>query len=280
MNRKSWFFAILIPFCLLFSTNTMADLVLADGGATGQWFNLQRNGEGIFVEIVDSGEGGRVIAISWFTYNQSGEQMWLTGMAEIGEDDTVTSVPVNITDGPIFGPDYDSDDLNLEFWGTIELRFQTCDQGNMAYISAGFGQGSIPLSRLTNVVNVNCTEPPPETETVTPGEYTGPDICVYVADDGLSITGVGSTCTGKHAFIANLEGERIGVIGTCAVNVICPGTYAIYPTNDEEPRPAFDCKDIDGQGSASGTFSEGRVSGFAFSRSDGEGCVAAWTANP
>ena len=95
MNKKSLLFAILLPVCLLFSTSTMADLVLADGGATGQWFNPQRDGEGVFVEIVESGGGGRVVAISWFTYDQFGEQMWLTGAAErFHPDDEEVSVGV------------------------------------------------------------------------------------------------------------------------------------------------------------------------------------------
>ena len=279
MNKKSLLFAILLPVCLLFSTSTMADLVLADGGATGQWFNPQRDGEGVFVEIVESGGGGRVVAISWFTYDQFGEQMWLTGAAEVGADGTVISIPVNITDGPIFGPDYDKEDLNSEFWGTIELRFQTCDQGNMTYTSSiGFGSGSIALTRLTIVVNVNCVEPPPETEAVTPGKYTGPGVCLYVADDGLSITSEGSTCPGGAAFKADLQGERLGGSLACDVTVICPDTYAIYPTNAQTPQPAFDCVDI--AGLASGAFYEGGVNGPAFDRDNGEGCVAAWIATP
>ena len=285
MNKKSWFLAILLPVCLLFSTSTMADLILADGGATGQWFNPPRDGEGVFVEIVESGGGGRVVAISWFTYDQFGEQMWLTGSVEIGEDATLTSVPVYITDGPIFGPEYNQDDLNLVFWGTIELLFQTCDQGNMTYTSSiGFGTGSIPLTRLTNVVNVNCVEPPVDTAPVTPGMWIGPGVCLYVAEDGLSITSKGSTCPGGgHAFKATVPGIPVGGGLDCNVSVICPDTYAIYPTDNVEPQPAFDCKDF--AGIASGMFFEteagvGSVNGPVYDRSNRNGCLGAWLASP
>ena len=284
MKKRTWFLAILLPVCLLFSTNTMANLILADGGATGQWFNLERDGEGVFVEIVENSNGSKVIAISWFTYDQVGEQMWLTGQAEIGEDDRVTSVSVTITDGPIFGPEYNSDDLNSEFWGTIELLFQTCDQGNMTYTSSiGFGAGSIPLTRLTNVVNVNCVEPPVDTAPVTPGMWIGPGVCLYVAEDGLSITSKGSTCSGGHAFKATLPGIPVGPGLDCTVSVICPDTYAIYPTDNVEPNPAFDCKDL--AGIASGMFfetegGEGSVNGSVYDRSDGNGCAGVWLANP
>ena len=284
MNKKPWFLAIFLPVCLLFSTSTMANLVLADGGATGQWFNPERDGEGLFVEIVESGGGVRSIALSWFTYDQVGEQMWLTGSVEIGEDATVTSVPVYVTDGPIFGPGYNKDDLNLEFWGTIELLFQTCDQGNMTYTSSvGFPSGSIALTRLTNVVNVNCVEPPVDTTPVTPGKWVGPGVCLYVAEDGLSITSEGSTCSGGHAFKATLPGIPVGGGLDCTMSVICPDTYAIYPTDNVEPNPAFDCKDL--AGIASGMFFELEggalsVNGSVYDRSDGNGCAGVWLANP
>jgi len=284
MNKNPWFLAILLPVYLLFSTSTMADLILTEGGATGQWFNPERDGEGLFVEIVESGEGARSLAMSWFTYDESGEQMWLTGIAALDENATTVSVSVSVTSGPIFGPDYDKDDLISEFWGTIDLRFQTCEQGNMSYTSSiGFGSGSIALTRLTNVVAVNCVEPPVETAPVKPGKWIGPGVCLYVAEDGLSITSEGSTCSGGHAFKATVPGIPVGGGLDCSVSVICPDTYAIYPTDNVEPNPAFDCKDL--AGIASGMFFETEggapsVNGSVYDRSDGNGCAGVWLANP
>jgi len=275
-------------FCLLvifscFSNVVLADLPLADGGATGQWFNSERDGEGIFLEIVDSGEGGRSVAISWFTYDQFGEQMWLTGSAEIGEDAKVVSIQVFVTSGPIFGPTYNMDDLNLETWGTIEVLFQTCSQGNMTYTSSVFGTGSIALTRLTNVVNVNCVEPPVDTLAVTPGMWSGVGVCFNVAADGLSVTSEGSTCAGGVAFTATLPGTKVGSNQNCTVNVICPDDYAIYSTGDDDfPQPAFDCRNLGG--AASGAFYENAegpiVNGPLYERSGGDGCVGIFVATP
>ena len=283
MNKKAWFFAILLPVCLLLSTNTMANLILADGGASGSWFNPDRDGEGLFVEVVTMGDGSQVVSVSWYTYDELGAQMWLSGSGAIGETATSISVPVIVTSGPIFGPEYNKDDLNSESWGTIELQFQTCDQGNMTYTSSiGFGSGSIPLTRITNLTQVNCVEPPVETAPVTPGKWVGVGVCFNVAADGLSVTSEGSTCTGGHAFTATLPGTKVGGGQNCTVNVICPDTYAIYPTDQEEPTPAFDCHFLGA--AASGGFYENDVgpvvNGRLYERSGGDGCVGIFVATP
>jgi hypothetical protein len=275
--HKIFLSALVILISLLFSANLMANLILVDGGATGQWYNPDRDGEGLFVEIVEQSDGSNIIAISWFTYDQFGEQMWLTGQAAITQEAIKVSVPVIVTGGPIFGPDYDKDDLSADPWGTIEVQFQTCDMGNMTYTSSiGFGSGAIDLTRITNVVGVNCVEPPPETEPVIPGKYTGNGVCLYVAEDGLSITSKGSTCPDGHAFTAGIDGEQVGTADLpCRAEVICPDTYAIYPTPTANPQPAFQCTDL--AGFAYGEFSGDTVTGVIFARVNAN-CVAAFVA--
>jgi hypothetical protein len=281
MKRSALLSALLTGLALIFTGPVSANLILSEGGATGQWFNRDRNGEGLFVEVVTNSDSSQAIAISWFTYDQFGKQMWLTGSETIGDTDTMVSVPVIITDGPIFGPDYDKDDLNSEFWGSVELTFLACDSASMNYTSSlGFGSGSIQLTRLTNVTNVNCVEPPPAIN-VTPGKWVGPGVCFYVAEDGLSVTSSGSTCPGGRAFEADLTGEQLTGNLSCAVTVDCSGTFAISPGQSEEyPEPYFDCGGITGL--AAGTFIESDAAGgIGFDREDSSGgCFAAWGATP
>jgi len=77
---------VLRSFCgfafagIFFTATALADLPLADGGASGQWWNPSRDGEGLFVEILPE----PAISISWFTYDEVGNQIWLTGYAELG----------------------------------------------------------------------------------------------------------------------------------------------------------------------------------------------------
>ena len=279
MKKSTWLIALLATLAVMFTGSLSANLVLADGGASGSWFNPDRDGEGLFVEIVTNSDDSQGLSVAWYTYDEFGEQMWLSGYGAIDETNTNVSVSVSVTNGPVFGPDYDKEDLNSVYWGTIAIQFQTCDQGNMTYTSSiGYGAGTIPLTRLTNVTQVNCVEPPAEIPPVTPGMWTGPGVCMNVAADGLSVSSEGSTCPGGVAFRAEVQGDQLGGGPACTVTVTCPDTYAIFPTDTTVPQPAFDCADLGG--AAHGAFHEGGVNGLVYDRDDSNGCVGFWIATP
>jgi hypothetical protein len=269
MFKKLWIFFCTLNLLILTSTSALADLILADGGASGQWFNLSRDGEGIYFEIVDGG----TVSVAWFTYDMDGNQMWLSGAIDISDSATSVAIPVSVTDGPVFGPDYDPDDLNSELWGTLTLNFPDCDTGLLSYASStGFGQDTISLIRLTDLEQVRCTEPPP-TPTITPGRWTGEGVCFYVGPDGDRITELDSTCDGGQAFDSNLDG--ISSEGEdCGAEVECEGGWAIVDG-------AFYC--TSSNEIAVGSFiSDSEAAGLA---QESEGpfdatCTAAWTATP
>lgn len=261
---------------VFFTATALADLPLADGGASGQWWNPDRNGEGLFVEILPNS----AIAIAWFTYDDAGNQLWLSGQAALGAEDTTVNVPVIVTDGPFFGPAYDPDDLNVETWGTVALQFHTCDTGLLSYSSSvGMGDGSIDISRLTSIDMVTCNEPP-ETEKLPPGKWEAPGVCLFVSLDGRTITSDGSTCPGGKAFTATFDGFDLdGNPGSCSVNAECSGTWAIREDG------SFECGGVNGF--AAGEFQitqEGQefaADGVAGDRSGAAGlCFAAWVATP
>ena len=199
MRKKAWIIFCALNALILASTSALADLTLAEGGASGQWFNVSRDGEGIFLEIVDTNSGPQV-AIAWFTYDKNGNQMWLSGAVSVGNNATSANIPVIVTEGPVFGTDYDPDDLEVDNWGNLQVRFSDCSNGFMTYSSStGFGSDTIPLVRLTSLVQVDCDAPEPPTGTpqITPGLWSGNGVCFNVSADGNSITDVDSDCDRK-----------------------------------------------------------------------------------
>jgi hypothetical protein len=257
-----------------FSLSTQADLVLADGQATAQWYNPERNGEGFFVEIFVVGNDDW-ISIAMFTFDENGEQMWLTGAAELNSGQTFITIPVNRFDGPVWGPDYDMGDLNIIPFGEISVSFPTCDTGMFQVITDGeLTNGNYSTIRLTDIKGIDCFDPDPPQQAVTPGRWKGPGVCFNVADDGLSIISVGSTCDQDRAFESNLQGlNNDGK--DCGVEAYCPGFWIIK-------NGTFNCTSTQGT-LASGTFSSNSsATGFAV---EGEGgfndvCTALWTATP
>jgi hypothetical protein len=259
---------------LLVSSVCFAQVSLIEGGVSGQWYQPTRDGEGLFVEIVDVG-GVQKISVAWFTYNSDGFQMWLVGLADIQGDQTVVTIPVVVTNGPKFGPDYDPAAMNRNPWGTITLTFDTCSSGLLSYASTiGFGTGSIDLVRLTSLTQVRCTEPPPSGTGITPGRWQGPQVCFFVAPDGRTLTSEGSTCDEGNAFDSDID-SMLESGGPCDAEVECRGVIAIVDGS-------FSCTGNDAKGqiavgsfwnptNAAGTAQETELPGV---------CTAQWKATP
>jgi hypothetical protein len=122
-------------------------------GITGSWFDRTHQGEGFNVEIIGAALDPQLLAY-FYTYDDFGNQMWLTGVAPANGDTAV--VPMEVTSGPVFGDDFDPTDVVTEAWGTITFTFSSCGAGTAAYTSPDFGNGSFNIERLTTVTGLNC----------------------------------------------------------------------------------------------------------------------------
>ncbi len=145
-----------------------ADLSAADGlgcgdappkvfpitpGITGSWFDPTRSGEGFQVEVIGP-TLEPLVAAYFFTYDDSGNQMWINGVGDVNGDTSI--VPMTVTSGPVFGPGFDPDDLILEDWGTITFTFSSCNAGTAEYVSTNFGSGTFNIERLTSISGSTC----------------------------------------------------------------------------------------------------------------------------
>jgi len=111
-------------------------------GISGNWWNSVRSGEGFVIDAAPRDEGW-VVAISYYTYNNLGEQVWLNGPGIATGNSVIADVV--ITEGGTFGEDYDRNDVDVDDWGTIELEFSSCEFGhvtlrpNEQMLNAGLG---------------------------------------------------------------------------------------------------------------------------------------------
>lgn len=129
------------------------------GAFSGTWFLEERNGEGFLIDVapnmVDGDQDGWLMVATYYTYDGLGNQVWLIGSAVI-EDETVT-VPVQITDGGVFGTQFDPMAVNRIDWGTLEFSFSSCWRGHLSatpnadMLNAGLGFEAVEfdIERLT-----------------------------------------------------------------------------------------------------------------------------------
>lgn len=121
-------------------------------GLGGNWKVFGHSGEGFMIDVTESNQ---LVAI-WFTYDDSGRQMWLTGLAE-GFDGNQATMSVNKVTGPQFGPDFDTADLVVEPWGTVTFTFYNCKEGTVHYNSiTGFGSGVYEIVKVYNTEQQMC----------------------------------------------------------------------------------------------------------------------------
>ncbi len=129
-------------------------------GLTGNWWGgSERNGEGFLLEVADAG-GALTLVVSFYTYDNAGNQVWLIafGPANTGMTSDVT---VFISDGRTWGEDGNASDFT-EVFGTATFNFPACDVGsftmtpNAKYMGLGFGAIGYDLSRDITQYKIAC----------------------------------------------------------------------------------------------------------------------------
>jgi hypothetical protein len=131
-----------------------------NSGLTGTWWNAGRSGEGFVMEFGFS-QGVLTLFVSFYTYDDMGNQVWLvaSGPASGGTSITVT---VFITDGAMWGDDFNAADVVRTEWGTATFNFPTCTSGsvalvpNQAMIDAGYSDLAYDLTRDLLVSGIQC----------------------------------------------------------------------------------------------------------------------------
>ena len=274
--KRFWLVFCTLNLLLFFTTSTLADLVLAEGGPTGQWRNVDRSGEGFYVEIIDNGDV-KQIGVAMYSFNADGDQLWIVGTKGLEPDDEVAPVTMAIHDGPVWGPGFDTGDLNSAVFGTLTVRFPTCDTALFSMAvepSMGLPSGNYSLTRLTNIKGVTCDEPSPD-QSFPSGRWDGDGVCFNVAEDGKTITALGSSCDNGTAFKANLFGFSEDT-GDCDVEFGCAGDW---PINEDG---GFACTNGDGDLVIGQFNSLESAAGIAFKEKGGANdyCVSTWAASP
>jgi hypothetical protein len=139
-------------------------------GLTGTWWNSDRAGEGFLLEFAYQPNQDNMLTMfaSFYTYDDMGDQVWLTAQpteANLGAVGTTVDVIYYLTDGPMWGADFNTGDVNQVEWGTGSLVFDSCMGGsvslipNQAMIDMGFSDLSYDLTRDLMDSGIACPTP-------------------------------------------------------------------------------------------------------------------------
>ena len=120
---------------------------------SGTWYNPDRDGEGFIIDVANAGN----IVISFYTYDNTGQQMWLIGTGDV--DGSVAVIDFYVTEGGLYGSGFDPELVNTVHWGTGIFTFSECATGVVDIMpgldfAAEFEDMTTDITRLT--VPVNC----------------------------------------------------------------------------------------------------------------------------
>jgi hypothetical protein len=122
-------------------------------GLNGNWWNgPARNGEGAQIEVSDGGDGSLTFVATLYSYFQ-GRQIFLIAVGTASG--STADVDVFITEGGLWGDNYDPALVSESQWGTGTFTVDSCDsmamelKPNAAFEAKGYAYLMYDLVRLT-----------------------------------------------------------------------------------------------------------------------------------
>ncbi len=123
---------------------------------TGSWYQPDQDGQGFAIEIVPGETEKEKVAVAyWYTFDENGRPIWYFGSGPVENDQAMITL-YEVSGGQFAQP---GNNVTKTEWGTLELNFSDCDNGQATYDSKKeqFGTGIIDLKRITNVYATVCT---------------------------------------------------------------------------------------------------------------------------
>jgi len=124
-----------------------------NGGLNGNWwYGPDRRGEGFQLEVVIS-NGNLTVVATFYTYDTDGNQIFLIAVGPATGN--TADVDVYITEGGLWGGDFDPDLVNETQWGTGSFSFSSCNGAhvslspNAQYQALGYTNLAYDLKRNT-----------------------------------------------------------------------------------------------------------------------------------
>lgn len=121
-------------------------------GQSGSWYDPSHEGEGFYLQVLSDTQA----AVFWFTYDNNGNQLWMTGVGEI-KGAKIDFPELISPSGGKFGPDFNPDEVTNSVWGTMKFEFSDCNSAVVRYSGPkAFDSGKLNVVRLTNIWGLGC----------------------------------------------------------------------------------------------------------------------------
>jgi len=136
-------------------TTPATNAQVIDSTYSGLWLDPARDGEG-FSLVVSETTAGPTVVVSYYTYDNQKQTIFLIGAQSLPSGATSITIPVTITSGAKFGDAFKPADVVRTPAGTLTFSFTSCDTGIVDYNLNALGSGSRSIVRLLGVEDLDC----------------------------------------------------------------------------------------------------------------------------
>ncbi len=121
-------------------------------GMSGAWFDPSRSGEGFTVYISEQ-NGTQKADITWYTYDNNGNQLWLSGQGSVSDQSVTITEMKQFTGAHLF-----SGTTQSTLYGSLSMSWNDCNQAVIDYDFTvnNLGTGQFNVNQLTNLDNTQC----------------------------------------------------------------------------------------------------------------------------
>jgi plastocyanin len=126
------------------------------GATSGSWYDPDQSGHGFSIQVAPP----NIFLVYWFTFApDGGQQAWLLGSGNYDPTSNTVTVEAAQSTGTRFPPNFNHADITTVDWGSITFTFTDCSHGTVSWNSkiAGYGTGSMPLTKIIGVNGLTCT---------------------------------------------------------------------------------------------------------------------------
>ncbi len=119
----------------------------------GQWFESDIDARrGWNLQYIATGpEQGLLFAVG-FVYDDQGNPFWVNGAASVIPGQHEVSLPLELVEGGVFGPDAGSPATTDAAWGTMNITFNDCNNADFSWTSPNVADGGNDFQPILGLV--------------------------------------------------------------------------------------------------------------------------------
>ncbi len=132
-----------------------------NGYLTGSWYDPTHGGEGILTQVFDIDGKNRLLAITWYTFDNTGTPFWLAASKAFPIGTTsLTGIPVTYRTGGGFAGNFTAP-IPQPSWGTMSVQFSDCNHMVFSFSGTGpsagpSGSGAKTWQRIGGINSLAC----------------------------------------------------------------------------------------------------------------------------